>query len=105
VGKKSLKERPLENFCTILSQCSVFVSNSLKMVALTGIEPVLSALRGRRVNQLHHSAIYLEGNDLNYRLTVPPRRVDVTPCNVSRSVQSSSSLWTASLVKDDPKFS
>jgi hypothetical protein len=26
------------------------------MVALTGIEPVLSALRGRRVNQLHHSA-------------------------------------------------
>ena len=28
----------------------------LKLVALTGIEPVLSALRGRRVNQLHHSA-------------------------------------------------
>ena len=26
------------------------------MVALTGIEPVLFALRGRRVNQLHHSA-------------------------------------------------
>ena len=26
------------------------------MVALTGIEPVLSALRGQRVNQLHHSA-------------------------------------------------
>ena len=29
------------------------------MVALTGIEPVLSALRGRRVNQLHHSATRL----------------------------------------------
>src|SRR5271170_6725855 len=26
------------------------------MVASTGIEPVLSALRGRRVNQLHHDA-------------------------------------------------
>ena len=26
------------------------------MVALTGIEPVLSALRGQRVSQLHHSA-------------------------------------------------
>ena len=26
------------------------------LVALTGIEPVLSALRGQRVNQLHHSA-------------------------------------------------
>lgn len=27
-----------------------------EVVALTGIEPVLFALRGRRVNQLHHSA-------------------------------------------------
>ncbi len=27
-----------------------------RLVALTGIEPVLSALRGQRVNQLHHSA-------------------------------------------------
>jgi hypothetical protein len=27
------------------------------MVALSGIEPELSALRGRRVNQLHHSAM------------------------------------------------
>src|SRR5271165_615622 len=26
------------------------------LVASTGIEPVLSALRGRRVNQLHHDA-------------------------------------------------
>lgn len=27
------------------------------LVALSGIEPELSALRGRRVNQLHHSAL------------------------------------------------
>ena len=28
-----------------------------RMVALPGLEPGLSALRGRRVNQLHHNAI------------------------------------------------
>ena len=45
-----------ENFCC---ECNFFRI----MVALTGIEPVLSALRGQRVNQLHHSAIYLKANN------------------------------------------
>lgn len=30
-------------------------SLSLTIVPLTGLEPVVSALRGRRVNHLHHS--------------------------------------------------
>jgi hypothetical protein len=34
-----------------------------RLVALTGIEPVLFALRGRRVNQLHHSAKEVEPKD------------------------------------------
>ena len=36
------------------------------VVALTGIEPVLFALRGRRVNQLHHSAKVFNGNSLDF---------------------------------------
>ncbi len=35
---------------------AVAVSHIKIILALTGIEPVLSALRGPRVNQLHHSA-------------------------------------------------
>ena len=33
-----------------------------RMVALPGLEPGLSALRGRRVNQLHHNAIVVHPN-------------------------------------------
>ncbi len=36
---------------------AVAVSHMKIILALTGIEPVLSALRGQRVNQLHHSAV------------------------------------------------
>ena len=34
-------------------------------VPLTGLEPVVSALRGRRVNHLHYSGIYIVGRRKN----------------------------------------
>jgi hypothetical protein len=40
----------------------VIAFNSLKiLVAHTGLEPVISALRGQRVNQLHQCAVGSEG--------------------------------------------
>jgi hypothetical protein len=37
------------------------------LVASSGIEPELSALRGRRVNQLHHDATVVEAGTLVYQ--------------------------------------
>jgi hypothetical protein len=46
-------------------KATAVVAFSLPKTALTGLEPVISALRGRRVNQLHHSAL----THVNYKFT------------------------------------
>ena len=52
------------------------------MVALTGIEPVLFALRGRRVNQLHHSAQVVTDDQSGLHHHCTMLRDTAVPCGI-----------------------
>jgi hypothetical protein len=56
-GSRSVRKRRAIPDCSLLT-----VHCSLILVAHTGLEPVISALRGQRVNQLHQCA----ASDLDY---------------------------------------
>ena len=67
------------------------------MVALTGIEPVLSALRGQRVNQLHHSAISETNLNISCKVTLRGRAFNCdTPSLASIVTVSDASQKTLS---------
>ena len=58
-------------------------------IPLTGLEPVVSALRGRRVNHLHHSGNSTHIDHFNNELNIHTVLIDR---NVARTKQALESL-------------